>query len=268
MSLLWTQAVQHEAMPWNHDEGSVFTHPVVHPVKKAGFASYTDDRDRLAEYREDRRDMGEEDDGFDEGLYDDSAPEPTAEEQAHHEEHDEYPESYYDRHNEAYEEAKRKKAEEDEPDHDDPELMNFVSNHGSNGVLWRKYGEFKPVDLTQPVHATQSHVSQTHIDRYLHNPGDISDHEYKYGPSGSGYLGNEAPMFVTHHGALHVTEGHHRTAAALARGDKEIKGWHYDLDKDPARVKDQEEVEQDGSWKDPDDWDEDDHEMYSGGGWR
>lgn len=40
-------------MPWHHDKDGVFKHhPVVHPVKKAGFASYTDDRDRLAEYRE------------------------------------------------------------------------------------------------------------------------------------------------------------------------------------------------------------------------
>lgn len=265
MGLLWIQAVQHEAMPWNYDKNSVFTHhPVVHPVKKAGFASYTDDRDRLEDYRE-NSDEGE--DGFDEDLYDETSPEMTPEEEAHQQEHGDPPESYYERHDQAYQDAKRRKAEEDEPDHHDPDLMNFVADHGSNSKLWRKYGEYKPIDLTQPVHATQSHVSQTHIDRYLENPGDITEHQHTYGPGGSDYLGDEAPMFVTHHGALHATEGHHRTAAALQGGKKSIMGWHYDLDKDPARVKDQREVNEDETWKDPEHWDADDHEMYSGGGW-
>lgn len=265
MSLLWTQAVQHQAMPWNHDGNSAFTHhPVVHPVKNAGFASYTDDRDRVETWKETLADNGHDPEEFDEDLYDSSSPEMTAEEEAHQDEHGEPPESYHDRHHEAYEEAKRRKAQEDEPDHDDPDLANFISNHGSNTELWRKYGEHKPIDLTQPVHATQSHVSQTHIDRYKANPGDITEHQYTHGPGNGDYLGDQAPMFVTHHGALHATEGHHRTAAALQSGKSSIKGWHYDLDKDPARTKAQEEVEQDGSWKDPDDWDADDHEMYSG----
>lgn len=264
MSLLWTQAVRHEAMPWHHDGRSMFTHPVVHPVKKAGFASYTSDRDWEDEINEGRDDDEHE---FDDDLYDHVAPEPTKEDQDHYEEHGEYPDDYRDRHDQAYEDALADRKREDIPDHDDPDLMKFVRNHGSRTDLWRKYGELKDVDLSQPVHATQSHVSQTHIDRYLHNPGDISDHAHTYGHNGQEYLGEEAPMFVTHNGAVHATEGHHRTAAALARGDKSIKGWHYDLDKDPARTKDQEEVHGDETWKDPEHWDADDHEMYSGSGW-
>lgn len=261
MSLLWIQAVQHEAMPWYHNERSIMSHPVVHPVKKAGFASYTNDRDRLAEFREDSEDDHDE---FDDDLYDEVRPEPDHEEQAHYEEHGEYPESYDERHDEAYSRAKQDRAAEDDPDNDDPDLMRFVGNHGTNTALWRKYGEHKPIDLTQPVHATQSHVSQAHIDRYKANPGDLTENRHLYGDNDFDYLGDESPMFVTHRGALHAIEGHHRTAAALQSGKKSITGWHYDLDKDPARVKDQDEVEGDGSWKDPDEWDADDHEMYSG----
>lgn len=270
MSLLWTQAVQHQAMPWHHDDRSAFTHPVVHPVKKAGFASYTDDRDYLHDLREGHDHDDDEDDGFDDDLYDSVRPEPTPEEEAHQEEHGEYPAEYHDRHSDAYDaaldERNRRKAEEDEPDFDDPDLMKFIRNHGSNTKLWRKYGELKDVDLTGRVHATQSHVSQTHIDRYHQNPGDISDHVYTYGDvGGREYLGEEAPMFVTHGGELHVTEGHHRTAAALARGDKSIKGWHYNLDEDRAKTKAQEEVNGDETWTDPEHWDEDDHEHYGSG---
>lgn len=264
MSLLWTQAVQHEAMPWHHDERSVFDHPVVHPVKKAGFASYTDDRDYLHDLDE-GRDQGDDEDGdFDDDLYESVRPEPTPEEEAHNEEHGEYPDEYYDRHHEAYKNGLAARKQEDEPDHDDPELMRFVRNHGSNTSLWRKYGELKPIDLTQPIHATQSHVSQTHIDRYRRNPGDISDHAHTYGEGGREYLGEEAPMFVTHRGKLHTTEGHHRTAAALQQHWPHITGWHYDLDKDPARTKEQDEADRGDDWKDPEDWDADDHEWFSG----
>lgn len=261
MSLLWTQAARHQAMPWHEDRHSTFQHPTVHSVRNAGFAGYTNDREQLEELRES---SGEDHDKFDENLYEDATPDMTPEEEAHHEEHGEPPESYYERHDQAYEQAKHQKAQEDEPDDDDPGLMRFVGDHGDNPKLWHKYGTLGHVDLTKPVHATQSHVSQTHIDRYRDNPHDSSDHVYSFGPSAArDYPGEEAPMFVTHGGALHVTEGHHRTAAALQSGKKSIRGWHYDLDKDPAKTKVQREVEGDETWKDPDEWDDDDHEKYS-----
>jgi hypothetical protein len=122
--------------------------------------------------------------------------------------------------------------------------MHFVREHGSNANLWKKHGSFGPVNISKGVQATQSHVSQTHIDRYLDNPHDQSDHSYKYNRN-TDYLGEEAPLFVTHHGILHATEGHHRTAAALQRGDSHINGWHYDLDKDPAQAKGLDEQEWD-----------------------
>lgn len=42
----------------------------------------------------------------------------------------------------------------------------------------------------------------------------------------------------------------------------EAMPWHHDLDKDPARTKDQEEARGDETWIDPEHWDEDDHEFY------
>lgn len=117
-------------------------------------------------------------------------------------------------------------------DHDDPKLHIFVSSHGWNKELWRQYGELGRIDLTEPVYATQSHVSQTHVDKYRANP-----YAGVHQPSDSGpYLGDEHPLFVTHEGRLHVTDGHHRVAAALQRGDQSIHGWHYNLDKHPLTV--------------------------------
>jgi hypothetical protein len=234
MSLLWNTAVQHQAMPWHTNPHE---HPVVHPVKKAGFASYTDDQDYMDELKESMGNEGQS--GFDEDLYDETAPDPTSGEQAHYDEHGEYPESHFERHDQAYEKAKREKAAQEEPDRDDPDLMKFVRDFGSDTDLWQKHGEYKPVNLRQRVHATQPLVSESHIRRYLNNPQDATDHAKKYGPGD--YLGNTAPMFVTHQGELHATEGHHRTAAALRRGDHSIMGWHYDLDKDPAGVRGRDE---------------------------
>lgn len=255
MSLLWARAVRHEAMPWHHDRSSIVTHHVVHPVKNAGFASYTDDAEDVEDRREHHAEFDDHNENhFDEDLYDQSTPDPTDEEHAHYREHDEWPESYYERHDQAYQKAKddkkRRQLDEDTPDRDDRPLMKFVGNHGADTDLWRKHGTFGPVSLKRPVHATQSHVSQGHIDRYLANPGERTEHVQRFGPSWNDYLGDEAPMFVTHHGELHTTEGHHRVAAALQRGDASINGWHYDLDKDPAKIR----PHVDSDW-DPDDED-------------
>jgi len=238
MSLLWKTAIQHQAMPWHTNPGE---HPVVHPVKKAGFASYTDDKDYNDELNE-GSDEGQDD--FDEDLYDETSPEPTTHEQAHYDEHGDYPESHYERHDEAYQKAKAQKNAQETPDRDDPDLMNFVRDFGSNTNLWQKHGQYKPINLKQPVHATQPLVSENHIQRYMRNPKDVTEHAKKYGPGD--YLGNESPMFVTHQGELHATEGHHRTAAALRRGDSSIMGWHYDLDKDPAGVKGMDDSDYEG----------------------
>lgn len=268
MSLLWTQAVSHESMAWDHKPETIVEHHAILPVKKAGFASYTGDAEWERELQEDREKNGHEEDesDFDDDLHNATRPEPTPEEAAHEEEHGELPDSFYDRHDEAYESAlekkKRDKAAENEPDRDDPKLMKFVDDHGTNTELWRKHGTYGDVDLSRGVHATQSHVSQGHIDRYLKNPGDKSEHQHIYGPGKSDYLADEAPMFVTHQGSLHVTDGHHRVAAAIQRGDKTMKGWHYDLDKDPALAKPQREEHGDETWTSPHEMDPEDREYF------
>lgn len=265
MALLWAQAVQHAGMAWYQDPESIVHHEPhqIIPVKKAGFASYTADKEWEDEKNEDRDD---DDEGFDEDLHDATRPEPTPEEEAHEQEHGEYPESYEDRHDEAYnralDERREAKRQESEPDYDDPDLIRFVHHHGTNPELWKKHGTYGDVDLTQGVHATQSHVSQAHIDRYLNNPDDLTESQHQGRGAGGEYLGDQAPMFVTHESGLHVTEGHHRVAAALQRGDKSIKGWHYDLDKDPALTKPQYEHHGDETWESPHDMDPADREYY------
>lgn len=243
MSLLWSNAIKHEAMAWVTPGNSPFKHPVVHSVRNAGFKGYVDDKDELEKWKDDESNEQDDNDGFDDDLYEKATPDPTPEDDIHHDEHGEYPESFYERHDAAYDKALEdkaaRKAIEDEPDHDDPITSRFIKQHGSDTHLWQTHGEYKPIDLTGGVHATQSHVSQTHIDRYKNKPNDKSEHVHIHGPNANNrYLGNDAPMFVTHQGRLHATEGHHRVAAALQTGKKSIMGWHYDLDKDPAEVKD------------------------------
>ncbi len=232
MSLLWKNAAafQREAMAWHVEPGEERYAQSAKHVKKAGFAGYVnydqDTREELGEHEDDHE-------GFDEDLYDqahENVVQPRDE--AYHEEHDDYPQSYYDRKDDEYGRLVDQKGRENEPDHEDNHLMRFVSDHGTNSAHWQTHGSYGAVDLTQPVYATQSHVSQDHIDKYLYDPGAMSHHRMKYqNAGGSDYLGDGAPMFVTHHGRLHTTEGHHRTAAALQRGDKSIMGWHYDADK-------------------------------------
>lgn len=226
MSLLYTQ-IRRQAMPWSYQNGETTRdHPQVHSVRKAGYGGYVNmSHDRAEEYG---KHDNEDEDGFDENAWDDSTPEPTHEELAHYDEHDDWPESYHERHDEAYQDHMQKKKDEDRPDHEDDELMDFISNHGNNRHLWDTHANYGPVDIkSHPVYATQSHVSQKHIDKYLHNPGSSV-----HSPSYSGeYPADEAPMMVTHRGMLHVTDGHHRVAAALQRGDHHIDAYHFDADK-------------------------------------
>lgn len=125
--------------------------------------------------------------------------------------------------------------DDDEPDHVDEHLHHFVMAHGNDDHEWKRH-EPQPVsvNLSHGVYATQSHVSQKHINKYLDDLGA----QTHMGHPDSGYLGDEHPMFVTHNGELHVTEGHHRVGAALQRGQSSMMGWHYNLDDHPvAQVK-------------------------------
>lgn len=227
MALLYAQ-IAREAMAWHMEPGE--HHPVVHSVRKAGFAGYVDmshENRMLYEGNEDESSGHGHGHAFDEDLWDDSSPEATPEENAHYEEHGELPSSFHERHDEAYGKALEARDAESVPDHEDNELMDFVGNHGTNTHFWHQHAKLEPVDIkNQPVYATQSHVSQTHLDKYHANP-EASTHR----DSGDGnYLGNDAPLMVTHGGRLHAIEGHHRTAAALQRGDSHITAWHYNAD--------------------------------------
>jgi hypothetical protein len=167
---------------------------------------------------------------FDDDLWDHVRPEPTPEEEAHNDEHGQYPESYYDRHDAAYEQALDDPHRGDPPDHEDTPLMKFIENHGTNRAHWQQHATYGGVNLKRPVYATQSHVSQGHIDKYLKDPGAPTHTMQRRKVQQSDYLGDGAPMFVTHEGRLHTIEGHHRVAAALQRGDSHIMGWHFDAD--------------------------------------
>lgn len=236
MSLLWKNAaaIQKEAMAWHVDPGEEHYAQSAKSVRHAGFAGYVgkDDDDDDDEYGSDgSHGHG----GFDEDLYDEVRPDPTSAQERHNDEEGEYPQSYYDAHDKAYEKAMDERqngaAQDSRPDWTDNALHRFIRQHGTNTTHWRQHGTYGAVDLTGPVHATQSHVSQAHIDKYIQSPGAMSHHQTKYPNSGgSDYLGDGAPMFVTHNGDLHAIEGHHRTAAALQQGKSSIMGHHYNAD--------------------------------------
>lgn len=240
MSLLWTQA-----MAWHQDPDEPH-HTPIH-VRKAGFAGYVGDSEYDKDISEDSDPYKKNpwESGYDEDLHDSVAP-PTDEEQAHHDEHGEYPEDYYERHDDAYlkahQEKMQKAREEDMPDHEDPDLRRFIGEHGDDVPLWQNKGHLGHVNLQQPVYATQTHVSQQHIDKYLKNPSAPTWRHEKYGPLKSiKYLGDDTPLFVTHEGRLHATEGHHRVAAALQAGHPHIHAWHFDLDKHPEYGREEED---------------------------
>lgn len=222
--------LRHTAMAWeNRQDGINPAH--AKSVRHAGYAGYVGDSERDEELGHSR-----DHDEFDEDLYDQTSPEPTHEEQRHYDKHGEYPDSHYERHDQAYQEALDKKQQENEPDHDDPELHEFIGEHGDNSKLWHEKATLGKVSLTGPVYATQSHVNQEHIDRYRADPGGEShqmqsNERYRKVREEHPYLADKHPMFVTHQGRLHVTDGHHRVAAALQDGKKSIVGWHYDGDK-------------------------------------
>ena len=223
MSLLWVNAARHQAAPWHHDDRNPPPRGKPISVRKSGYAGH------VGLSHDDEGDPYGENDRFDEDLYDESTPEPTEDEENHNWEHNEYPQSYYDRHDHAYQQAVRNKAQEDEPDHIDEGVGQFVREHAHSGDVWKRHGTYGKVDLKQPIYATQTHVHTGHLDRFDADPKDIAWH-MQSGGGHNDYPANDDPLFATHEGRVHVVDGHHRVGAALRRGDPHINGWHIDLD--------------------------------------
>lgn len=253
MSLLWHRtpvmpsALRRKAMAWHQDPKDPHMTPI--SVRHAGYAGVVGDQSWEDEMHGGHGHDPYGDD-FDEDLYNESTPEMTHEERQHYEEHGEPPEDYYERHDQAYGEAMDKKRRENNLDIDDPALMSFTGEHGSNSHLWQHHGTLGMVNIKdEPVWATQTHVAKEHLDRYKDNPHDMSWHQQMHGtfPGREQYHGDEYPMFVTHQGRLHVTEGHHRVANALMNGEPKIHAWHFNLDAHPEYDPD----ENDEDWEDP-----------------
>lgn len=170
---------------------------------------------------------------FDEDLYDRVTPDPKSHEQRHYDEHGDMPSAYHERHDQAYHDAQEDHKNASAPIGHHTALINFIHGHGDNQDLWNHKAEVKDVDLKQPIHATQPYLVHRHLDRYINDPHDQVAHVHEHGPSvhADAYPGTHHPMFVRHEGNTFAIEGHHRTAAAMMRGDSHIKGFVYDADK-------------------------------------
>lgn len=199
MTLLWAQAVQHVAMPWNqHPDEPAYT-PL--SVRHAGFAGYVGAGDD-----EDIRDMAQ--------------PAPTRSDMRFLHHNGTWPDQFKQRHDEATEKLKANLGHEDIPDIEDPRLFHFLRQHFNEQRLWKP----GTVDLTKPLYATQSHVAQEHLDRYRKDPSaPVHDAEWRG-------VDADAPMVVTHEGRQHAIEGHHRLAAGIERGETQMPVWHFNLD--------------------------------------
>jgi hypothetical protein len=227
VSLLWKTAMAREAMPWqvHHGEEDMADHAV--HVKDAGFAGFVSHSKyhAITEKTEPR---------FNHKIWNEVEPEPTDEDFHHFDQHGEFTPEHTQRHHDAYGKRMAEEHARDTPDHVDNDVTIFQHGEGLFPSTWENKGHLGSVDISGPVHATQSHVNQAHVERYLDKPDDKSWWEQRSGRTDeTGYKGTQHPLFVTHQGRLHVIEGHHRVAAALQRGDKTIHGWHYDLDKHP-----------------------------------
>lgn len=238
MALLWSQINRQAAlstriaMAWEERNKGYGRDRAMH-VRDAGFAGLVGNHPDTLRERYDATDRAHPDpygsESFSASTWDDARPEMTPQEQAHYDEYDEPTEDFDRRHNDAYEKLWHERHGEGNPDHHDDDLLDFVDYHGDNQEFWKKNATHGPVDLRKGVYATQSHVHPDHIAKYHDNP-DAQTHHIENGKLDTGYLGDSDPMFVTHQGRLHATEGHHRVAAALQRGDSHINGWHYDAD--------------------------------------
>jgi hypothetical protein len=229
MSLLWRDAAHHLAVPWMvHPGEEAFADHAMH-VKDAGFAGFVQHpryREKLVEGQEPR---------FNHKVWNDVEPEPDDNDFHHFEQHGEFSPEHAQRHQEAYDKAMKAETDRDTPDHHDVDLYKFIHKHSLHPETWENHGTKGKVDISGPVYATQSHVSQVHMNRYHDDKHDLSWADQNMGreKGESAYKGNEHPLFVTHQGRLHVIDGTHRVGAALQRGDSHIHGWHYDLDKHP-----------------------------------
>lgn len=102
-----------------------------------------------------------------------------------------------------------------------------VSGRLNNYAAWRKHGEVLRVPLREGnLYATQGIVRDHGVAQYLKDPH--SNWKIRARP---GYPGYDHPLFVHHEGNYYTLDGHHRTAAALVRGDSHILGNVYDADK-------------------------------------
>lgn len=226
MSSLWTQAMAHQAMPWQVHPGEEDYADHAKHVKDVGFAGFV-------QHPSYERLQGRQEPPFNHDKWNELEPEPEDHDWHHFDEHGEFSPSHSERHQKAYDDWSKGEAARDVPDHTSHHLHVFQRSDGLFPDTWEKHGEFKPVGIKGPVWATQSHVNQGHINRYKNDPGDKSWFEHRGGDpmkAGVEYKGTKHPLFVTHQGRLHVIEGHHRVAAAMQRGDTHIQGWHINLD--------------------------------------
>lgn len=222
MSTLWTQAMAHQAMPWQvHPGEEDIAHHATH-VKDAGFAGFVQHPSYNLTYKRAPH-------KFNHDLWNKVEPEPTDEDFHHFDQHGSFSPEHHERHKAAYADAVKAEHERDKPDHHDPDLLAFARSDAMFPDTWHHHGTKGPVDISKGVFATQSHVNQAHINRYKDKPDDKSWYEHNGGRD-TAYEGTRHPLFVTHQGRLHVIEGHHRVAAAIQRGDTHIEGWHYNMD--------------------------------------
>jgi hypothetical protein len=192
MSFLWTTAMAWEQLPGDPERTPV-------SVRHAGFAGYVGPAD-------------------DKDLREFTAPSITPSVHFHIKQYGRPPQDYIDEHRERYQKAKANLTDEDIPDIQDPRLHHFMRTSHKKPVEWRGAS----LDLTkQPIYATQSHVAREHIQRYTDDPSSGMHNPDQ---------GSEDPVIVTHEGRIHVGDGHHRVAAALARGETHLPVWHFDLD--------------------------------------
>lgn len=103
----------------------------------------------------------------------------------------------------------------DKPHHFNEELMEHLLGH--DGRELQRMSEPRRVGIREPVYATQSHITEDGVRKYLNG--------------GSHHNPANKPRFVRHQGNLYVDDGHHRVGAALLRGDDAVDGYYYDADK-------------------------------------
>lgn len=201
------------------------------PVTRGGYAGYVHSSDYDEEMGA-RHNEGVGDGDFDEDAHERAAPSPRTHERERYDEQGSYGTGYRDRHDQAYEDLVEKGREEREPTHDDYELHYFISNHGSNTKFWEQHGPVRQVSLKQPIYATQPFLLERHLNRYLNNRFDRTDHVQSHPDVAQRmrYPGNETPLMVKHQGRVHAIEGHHRVAAELLRGKPSIRAHYFDAD--------------------------------------